>query len=408
MRRHLSAFAPMSKFTQHIFHHTCNLALHKALWRIQSSFLFLFEGWQKNLCITTRTLTTQSLCCAFRNLHSFWTLQIEGNCLSITDGNALNLWHHHLEQHHWSNWTTRLVRLRSRLVRCFHLASFRVRFSIRALPSVPQSIISFQTTLSSSFSDSISLQKHCKGASTSPWWFGKFVFIVPLDWFFAQAMCEITLELCMAVTHVLFVDDENRGDSIRQFSCFLFHVIELSFHKLLFVARLSFWSSTQTIESSRFSFAASSCPIFLFLPRVEKGESTWRERKQKERKHEDIFQSFCEVLKFLCYSLAFIVHSLRKGMLLLKTLSFNKDEKMFLNIFQRIRKCFDFQEFFRASKIACAIESSPDHCRVRWRCWACEVYIRSVVPDLVRGRSVASSRLSFYSVFFFLKKKINK
>ena len=38
-----------------------------------------------------------------------------------------------------------------------------------------------------------------------------------------------TLEPCMAVTHVLFVDDESRGDSIFQFACFLFHVIELSF-----------------------------------------------------------------------------------------------------------------------------------------------------------------------------------
>ena len=28
------------------------------------------------------------------------------------------------------------------------------------------------------------------------------------------------LEPCMAVTHVLFVDDESRGDSIFQFACF--------------------------------------------------------------------------------------------------------------------------------------------------------------------------------------------
>ena len=215
---------------------------------------------------------------------------------------------------------------------------------------------------------------------------------------------------CMAVTHVLIVEDESRGDSIFQFACFFFHVIELSFHKFLFVARLSFWSSTQTIESSRFSFTASSCPIFLFFAacwgrKVNIKRERERERKQKERKHEDIFQSFCEVLKFLCYFLAFIVHSFRKGMLLLKTFLFNKDEKMFLNFFFReSEKVFDFQEFFRASKIACAIESSPDHCRVRWRCWASEVCMRSVVPDLVRGTSVASSRLPFYSVLFFFWK----
>ena len=38
----------------------------------------------------------------------------------------------------------------------------------------------------------------------------------------------------MVVLHVLFVDDESRGDSIFQFACFFFHVIELSFHNFLF------------------------------------------------------------------------------------------------------------------------------------------------------------------------------
>ena len=51
MRRHWSGFTLKSKFTQHKFHYTCNLALHKTLWRIQSSFLFLFQWWQKNLCV---------------------------------------------------------------------------------------------------------------------------------------------------------------------------------------------------------------------------------------------------------------------------------------------------------------------------------------------------------------------
>ena len=34
MRRHWSGFAP----TQHHFHYTCNLVLHKAFWGTQSSF----------------------------------------------------------------------------------------------------------------------------------------------------------------------------------------------------------------------------------------------------------------------------------------------------------------------------------------------------------------------------------
>ena len=41
-----------------------------------------------------------------------------------------------------AQWPIRLLRPRSRLVRSFHLASFRVRFSIRALRSFPHFIIS--------------------------------------------------------------------------------------------------------------------------------------------------------------------------------------------------------------------------------------------------------------------------
>ena len=119
-----------------------------------------------------------------------------------------------------------------------------------------------------------------------------------------------TLEPSMAVTHVLFVDDESRGDSIFQFACFLFHVIELSFHKFLFLARPSFIFNT-----SRFSFTASSCPIFLVVCcRVLRKESTHKERKQKERKHEDIFQSFCEV-----FEISFVI------LLLLMSILFEKD-----------------------------------------------------------------------------------
>ena len=40
MRRHWSVFAP----TQHHFHYTCNLVLHKAFWGTQSSF---FNGGKK-------------------------------------------------------------------------------------------------------------------------------------------------------------------------------------------------------------------------------------------------------------------------------------------------------------------------------------------------------------------------
>ena len=135
MRRHWSGFTPKSHFTQHNFHYTCNLVLHKALWRIQSSFLFLFWMVGKSICITRKTLTTLSLYCAFRNLDSCWTLYIEGTCLSITHCKCTeSLALRQVLAPPWAaplvNWTTPFLRLRSCLVRIFHLASFRDRFSI--------------------------------------------------------------------------------------------------------------------------------------------------------------------------------------------------------------------------------------------------------------------------------------
>ena len=55
--------------------------------------------------------------------------------------------------------------------------------------------------------------------------------------------------------------------------------------------------------------------------------------------------------------------------------------------------------------IACAIEGSFDHCCVSWRSWASQVHVHSFVIDPGCGTSVASSRLSPFSVFFFSKKK---
>ena len=49
MTRHWSVFTLKSKFTQHNFHYTCNLALHTAPWRTPSSFLFFLNGGKKPL-----------------------------------------------------------------------------------------------------------------------------------------------------------------------------------------------------------------------------------------------------------------------------------------------------------------------------------------------------------------------
>ena len=124
-------------------------------------------------------------------------------------------------------WPTRLTRLRYYLVRSFHVASFRVRFSIRTFPSIPHFIVSFQPTphlLSDNIFPFQNIAKvHPPGASDLANSFLKYRWTGS-----SPKPC------CMVVPHVHFVDDESRGDSTFQFACFLFHVIELSFDKFLF------------------------------------------------------------------------------------------------------------------------------------------------------------------------------
>ena len=138
------------------------------------------------------------------------------------------------------NWTTRLsdFGLVSSVVSIWLLFVF-------VSPSVffHQSHTSSSTFVihtSSSFSESISTPKHCKGASTSSQWFGNF-----FPWVLRPSLAGHELEQCVVVAHVLFADDETRGDSIFQFACFLFHVIELYFDNF-FSSTIFFWSSTQT------------------------------------------------------------------------------------------------------------------------------------------------------------------
>ena len=212
MRRHWSGFAP----TQHHFHYTCNLVLHKAFWGTQSSFLMV----GKSQCITTGTLTTPSLCCILQIIfHCFWTLWIQRTCRGITHGNVLNLWHD-------DSFFLHMSRTMCKMTNSTHHTT--VRFFFCALPSIPHFIISFPPTphlLSVNLYPFQNVARvHPLGAN------GKFFLLVSLDWFFAQAMCKISLSLvCMVVAHVLFVDDESRGASIFQFACFLFQAVELSF-----------------------------------------------------------------------------------------------------------------------------------------------------------------------------------
>ena len=58
--------------------------------------------------------------------------------------------------------------------------------------SRPQVIENHNSTITS-FQWIFSIPTHCKGASTSRQWFGKFFLVVSLDWFFAQALLDISL-----------------------------------------------------------------------------------------------------------------------------------------------------------------------------------------------------------------------
>ena len=256
MRRHWSGFTPKSKFTQHNCYYSCNLALHKPLWRTESTSLLLFsDGGTKPL-----HQTTLSLYCAFRNLHNFWTLYIEGTCHSITNCTESVALRQVLAPP-WAapllNWTTRFIRLRSCLVRIFHLASFRVRFSICALPSIPHFIISCQTTASSCFNESCSIPEHCKGAPNSLQWFGKFFPFVSLYRFFAQALLDSSLSLSwwsfmcssLLTRAAVTLSATLLGFSSKSWSC-----LSTFFSSTIFLG-----SSTQTIWSSGFSFSVSGC-----------------------------------------------------------------------------------------------------------------------------------------------------
>ena len=269
---------------------------------------------------------------------------------------------------------TRFTKLRSRLVRNYHFASFRVRFSIRALPSIPEFIISFLFHHSSSFSDSISFQNIARviHRATVIW---QILSCSIVGLVLRPSHVRNTLELCMAVAHVLFVDDESRGDSIFQFACFLFHVIELSFHKF---------------------FVFSTTFFFIF----DTDHWIFEVQKQKEWKH-DVFKVSVKFWNFFVILLLLLSILFEKECYFWKRFCSTKMKKCFWIFFRESENMFLISKnFFERRRSLCAIESSPDHCRVRWRCWASEVYMRWVVTDLVRGTSVASRRL-----FFFEKSK---
>ena len=112
-------------------------------WEQQKGF-FLFWMVGRSLSTTTRTLTTPSIYCKypqFLNTLVIWVNLSLHHTRQCSESVALR------QAPPWAapcaKWPTRPTRLRSCLVRNFHLASFRVRFSIRALRSFPHFVISW-------------------------------------------------------------------------------------------------------------------------------------------------------------------------------------------------------------------------------------------------------------------------
>ena len=231
MRRHWSVFAP----TQHHFHCTCNQVLHKAFWGTQVSPFLV----GKSQCITTGTLTTPSLYCILQIIFQcFWTLWIQRTCRGITHGNVMNLWHHDSFFLYMSRTTCKMTNsthhttVSSRPL--FSFSFFSCTFLDPCSSINPTLHHLFSTHSSSSFSESISIPRHCKGASRSRAVIWQILPFSIVGLILRPGHVQNKYEPCMVVAHVLFVDDESRGDSICQFVCFLFEGVELFFSNFLF------------------------------------------------------------------------------------------------------------------------------------------------------------------------------
>ena len=116
--------------------------------QIERSRIFCCFEWREEAsapCTTTRTLTTPSIYCQypqFLNILVIWVNLSLHHTRQCTESVAPRQFSAHRWAAPCAKWPTRSTRLRSCLVRNFNLASFRVRFSIRAPRSFPHFIIS--------------------------------------------------------------------------------------------------------------------------------------------------------------------------------------------------------------------------------------------------------------------------
>ena len=208
----------------------------------------------------------------------------------------MNLWHHDKFLHHHDEQHFRQIEQRD--FSDFGLVSsavFMWLLFVYVSPSVFFHHPTFHLILihtSSSFSESVVIPKHCKLCIYLATVFWQILSCSIVGLVLRRGFVGHNLELFTVVTHVLFVDDESRGDSTCQFACFLFQVIELPFLHF-FVARSSLDLRHRPVKSSRFSFSASSCPIFpiTFCHLLKKEGQTLRESKWREREHKEMMLS---------------------------------------------------------------------------------------------------------------------
>ena len=201
---------------------------------LEDSIKLSFSFWmvEGSLCITRKTLTTLSLHCAFSELPQFLNTLCWGNLsfphkLQCTESVALR----QVLAPPWAaplvNWTTRFLRLRSCLVRSFSFGLFSCPF-LHLCSSITPSSLSFPHLIFFQW-----IHFHSKTLQGC-------IHFAPVIWqilsfsivglVLRPSLVGQKLEPCMVVTHVLFVDDENRGDSICHFASFLFQFIEFPFH----------------------------------------------------------------------------------------------------------------------------------------------------------------------------------
>ena len=235
MRRHWSVVcAQIEVHTPQLSLYTCNRGSSQSFLR---RLRFLFFGGKKHLH-HDRDIDHHHRCAAFCRSSSTVSEHSELGELVFPPHTAmyLYLWHH--DSFSCTTLSSTIGKLNNSTSQTsvssrplFSLGFFSCAFLHPCSSINPTLHHLFSTHPSSSFSESISTPKHCKGASTSSQSFEQFLSLSSSP----KPSLDINLSLVMVVAHVLFADDESRGDSIsssllvsssKSLSC--------SFHNFLF------------------------------------------------------------------------------------------------------------------------------------------------------------------------------